>query len=77
MRVALNPRIRAETNRLLLVSPGRGAKFPPARFSWSPAGPARDRVWRARGRTDVPKIVDWYMDGRIEIDPMITSPIFG
>jgi S-(hydroxymethyl)glutathione dehydrogenase/alcohol dehydrogenase len=36
------------------------------------------RVWRgsafggARGRTDVPKIVDWYMDGKIEIDPMIT-----
>jgi S-(hydroxymethyl)glutathione dehydrogenase / alcohol dehydrogenase len=36
------------------------------------------RVWRgsafggARGRTDVPKIVDWYMDGRIEIDPLIT-----
>ncbi len=36
------------------------------------------RVWRgtafggARGRTDVPKIVDWYMDGLIEIDPMIT-----
>jgi len=25
----------------------------------------------ARGRTDVPKIVDWYMGGRIEIDPMI------
>jgi S-(hydroxymethyl)glutathione dehydrogenase / alcohol dehydrogenase len=36
------------------------------------------RVWRgsafggARGRTDVPKIVDWYMDGKIEIDPLIT-----
>ncbi|MFN7950569.1 MAG: S-(hydroxymethyl)glutathione dehydrogenase/class III alcohol dehydrogenase [bacterium] len=36
------------------------------------------RVWRgtafggARGRTDVPKIVDWYMEKRIEIDPMIT-----
>jgi S-(hydroxymethyl)glutathione dehydrogenase/alcohol dehydrogenase len=36
------------------------------------------RVWRgtafggARGRTDVPKIVDWYMEGKIEIDPMIT-----
>jgi len=36
------------------------------------------RVWRgsafggARGRTDVPKIVDWYMDGKIEIDDMIT-----
>ncbi len=26
----------------------------------------------ARGRTDVPKIVDWYMDNRIEIDPLIT-----
>ena len=26
----------------------------------------------ARGRTDVPKIVDWYMQGLIEIDPMIT-----
>jgi S-(hydroxymethyl)glutathione dehydrogenase/alcohol dehydrogenase len=36
------------------------------------------RVWKgsafggARGRTDVPKMVDWYMDGRIAIDPMIT-----
>ncbi len=26
----------------------------------------------ARGRTDVPKIVDWYMDGRIDIDSLIT-----
>jgi S-(hydroxymethyl)glutathione dehydrogenase/alcohol dehydrogenase len=26
----------------------------------------------ARGRSDVPKIVDWYMDGKIEIDPLIT-----
>ena len=36
------------------------------------------RSWRgtafggARGRTDVPKIVDWYLDGKIDIDPMIT-----
>ena len=36
------------------------------------------RVWKgtafggARGRTDVPKIVDWYMEGKIQIDPMIT-----
>ncbi|KQS02118.1 S-(hydroxymethyl)glutathione dehydrogenase [Sphingomonas sp. Leaf357] len=36
------------------------------------------RNWRgtafggARGRTDVPKIVDWYMNGKIEIDSMIT-----
>ena len=26
----------------------------------------------ARGRTDVPAIVDWYMDGRINIDDLIT-----
>ena len=26
----------------------------------------------ARGRTDVPKIVDWYMEGKIHIDEMIT-----
>ncbi len=36
------------------------------------------RVWKgsafggARGRTDVPKIVDWYMDGKIKIDDLIT-----
>jgi S-(hydroxymethyl)glutathione dehydrogenase/alcohol dehydrogenase len=36
------------------------------------------RIWKgtafggARGRTDVPKIVDWYMDGKINIDDLIT-----
>jgi S-(hydroxymethyl)glutathione dehydrogenase/alcohol dehydrogenase len=36
------------------------------------------RSWRgtafggARGRTDVPRIVDWYMDGKINIDDLIT-----
>ena len=36
------------------------------------------RVWKgtafggARGRTDTPKIVEWYMDDKIEIDPLIT-----
>ncbi len=29
----------------------------------------------ARGRTDVPKIVDWYMDGKIQIDPLITHTL--
>ncbi|MBR0559298.1 S-(hydroxymethyl)glutathione dehydrogenase/class III alcohol dehydrogenase [Neokomagataea anthophila] len=29
----------------------------------------------ARGRTDVPKIVDWYMDGRINIDSLITHKL--
>jgi S-(hydroxymethyl)glutathione dehydrogenase/alcohol dehydrogenase len=39
------------------------------------------RVWKgtafggARGRTDVPKIIDWYMDKRIEIDRMITHKL--
>ncbi len=37
------------------------------------------RIWKgsafggARGRTDVPKIVDWYMDGKINIDDLITK----
>jgi len=29
----------------------------------------------AKGRTDVPKIVDWYLDDKIEIDPMITHTL--
>jgi len=39
------------------------------------------RVWRgtafggARGRTDVPRIVDWYMEGKIAIDPLITHKL--
>jgi S-(hydroxymethyl)glutathione dehydrogenase/alcohol dehydrogenase len=39
------------------------------------------RVWKgsafggARGRTDVPRIVDWYMDGRINIDELITHKL--
>ncbi|MBD2122971.1 S-(hydroxymethyl)glutathione dehydrogenase/class III alcohol dehydrogenase [Trichocoleus sp. FACHB-262] len=39
------------------------------------------RVWKgsafggARGRTDVPKIVDWYMDGKINIDDLITNVV--
>jgi S-(hydroxymethyl)glutathione dehydrogenase/alcohol dehydrogenase len=39
------------------------------------------RVWKgtafggARGRTDVPKIVDWYMDKKIQIDPLITHKL--
>jgi S-(hydroxymethyl)glutathione dehydrogenase/alcohol dehydrogenase len=39
------------------------------------------RVWKgsafggARGRTDVPKIVDWYMDGKLNIDDLITHKL--
>jgi S-(hydroxymethyl)glutathione dehydrogenase/alcohol dehydrogenase len=39
------------------------------------------RVWKgtafggARGRTDVPKIVDWYMNGKIDIDSLVTHKL--
>ena len=29
----------------------------------------------ARGRTDVPKIVDWYMEGKLKIDELITHTL--
>ena len=49
-----------------------------AEISTRPFQLVTGRSWKgtafggARGRTEVPKIVDWYMDGKIEIDPMIT-----
>ncbi len=49
-----------------------------AEISTRPFQLVTGRVWRgtafggASGRTDVPKMVDWYMEGKIEIDPMIT-----
>ena len=52
-----------------------------AEISTRPFQLVTGRVWRgtafggARGRTDVPKIVDWYMNGKIEIDPMITHKL--
>jgi S-(hydroxymethyl)glutathione dehydrogenase/alcohol dehydrogenase len=39
------------------------------------------RVWKgtafggAKGRTDVPQIVDWYMEGKINIDDLITHQL--
>ncbi|MCE8519356.1 S-(hydroxymethyl)glutathione dehydrogenase/class III alcohol dehydrogenase [Ruegeria pomeroyi] len=52
-----------------------------AEISTRPFQLVTGRVWKgtafggAKGRTDVPKIVDWYMDGKIEIDPMITHTL--
>jgi S-(hydroxymethyl)glutathione dehydrogenase / alcohol dehydrogenase len=52
-----------------------------AEISTRPFQLVTGRVWKgtafggARGRTDVPRIVDWYMDGKIEIDPMITHQL--
>ena len=49
-----------------------------AEISTRPFQLVTGRSWKgtafggARGRTDVPKIVDWYMDNKIQIDPMIT-----
>ena len=49
-----------------------------AEISTRPFQLVTGRTWKgtafggARGRTDVPKIVDWYMEGKIQIDPMIT-----
>jgi S-(hydroxymethyl)glutathione dehydrogenase/alcohol dehydrogenase len=52
-----------------------------AEISTRPFQLVTGRPWKgsafggARGRTDVPKIVDWYMDGKIAIDPLITHKL--
>src|SRR6187200_2376243 len=52
-----------------------------AEISTRPFQLVTGRVWKgsafggARGRTDVPKIVDWYMDGKIAIDELITHKL--
>ncbi len=52
-----------------------------AEISTRPFQLVTGRVWKgtafggARGRTDVPRIVDWYMEGKIQIDPMITHTL--
>lgn len=52
-----------------------------AEISTRPFQLVTGRNWRgsafggARGRTDVPKIVDWYMEGKIDIDSLITHTL--
>ncbi|MDB5651692.1 MAG: S-(hydroxymethyl)glutathione dehydrogenase/class alcohol dehydrogenase [Hyphomicrobiales bacterium] len=52
-----------------------------AEISTRPFQLVTGRVWKgsafggARGRTDVPRIVDWYMDGKINIDDLITQKL--
>ncbi|MEO6747579.1 MAG: S-(hydroxymethyl)glutathione dehydrogenase/class III alcohol dehydrogenase [Caldimonas sp.] len=52
-----------------------------AEISTRPFQLVTGRQWKgsafggARGRTDVPKIVDWYMDGKIAIDELITHKL--
>ena len=52
-----------------------------AEISTRPFQLVTGREWKgsafggARGRTDVPKIVDWYMDGKLNIDDLITHTL--
>ena len=73
MRVALEACHRGWGESVIVGIAGAGAEI-----ATRPVQLLAGRVWRgtsfggARGRTDVPRIVDWYMEGKIEIDPLIT-----
>ena len=73
MRQALESAHRGWGESIIIGVAAAGAEI-----STRPFQLVTGRVWKgtafggAKGRTDVPKIVDWYMDGKIEIDPMIT-----
>jgi S-(hydroxymethyl)glutathione dehydrogenase / alcohol dehydrogenase len=73
MRVALEACHKGWGQSIIIGVAGAGQEI-----STRPFQLVTGRVWKgtafggARGRTDVPKIVDWYMNGKIEIDPMIT-----
>jgi S-(hydroxymethyl)glutathione dehydrogenase / alcohol dehydrogenase len=76
MRQALESAHRGWGESIVIGVAGAGQEI-----STRPFQLVTGRVWKgtafggARGRTDVPKIVDWYMDGKIEIDPMITHTL--
>jgi S-(hydroxymethyl)glutathione dehydrogenase/alcohol dehydrogenase len=73
MRVALECCHRGWGESVIIGVAGAGQEI-----STRPFQLVTGRVWRgtafggAKGRTDVPKIVDWYMDGKINIDDLIT-----
>jgi S-(hydroxymethyl)glutathione dehydrogenase/alcohol dehydrogenase len=76
MRMALEACHRGWGQSVIIGVAGAGQEI-----STRPFQLVTGRVWKgtafggARGRTDVPKIVDWYMAGKIEIDPMITHTL--
>ncbi|WP_309086474.1 S-(hydroxymethyl)glutathione dehydrogenase/class III alcohol dehydrogenase [Chelativorans sp.] len=76
MRQALESAHRGWGQSIIIGVAGAGQEI-----STRPFQLVTGRVWKgtafggARGRTDVPKIVDWYLDGKIEIDPMITHTL--
>ena len=73
MRVALESSHRGWGQSIIIGVAPAGAEVATRPFQL-----VTGRVWKgtafggARGRTDVPRIVDWYMEGKIQIDPMIT-----
>ena len=76
MRVALECSHKGWGESIIIGVAGAGKEI-----STRPFQLVTGRSWRgtafggARGRSDVPKIVDWYMNGKIEIDPMITHTL--
>ena len=76
MRQALEASHRGWGQSIIIGVAGAGQEI-----STRPFQLVTGRVWKgtafggARGRTDVPRIVDWYMDGKIQIDPMITHKL--
>jgi S-(hydroxymethyl)glutathione dehydrogenase/alcohol dehydrogenase len=73
MRQALEASHRGWGQSIIIGVAGAGQEI-----STRPFQLVTGRIWKgtafggARGRTDVPKIVNWYMAGKIQIDPMIT-----
>ena len=76
MRTALESSHKGWGESIIIGVAGAGQEI-----STRPFQLVTGRQWRgtafggARGRTDVPKIVDWYMDGKIDIDSMITHTL--
>jgi S-(hydroxymethyl)glutathione dehydrogenase/alcohol dehydrogenase len=76
MRVALEASHRGWGQSIIIGVAGAGQEIKTRPFQL-----VTGRVWKgtafggARGRSDVPRIVDWYMEGKIQIDPMITHTL--
>ena len=76
MRTALEAAHKGWGESIIIGVAPAGAEIATRPFQW-----VTGRSWRgtafggASGRTHVPKIVDWYMDGKIKIDPMITHKL--
>jgi S-(hydroxymethyl)glutathione dehydrogenase/alcohol dehydrogenase len=76
MRRRSNAAHRGWGESIIIGVAGAGRKSPPARSSWSPAGPGKAPPSAARGphrRAEDRRLV--HVDGKIEIDPMITHKL--